>query len=96
LLVVEYGFASAAVCLALLALGLGTFRHGSFRPWAFGFPGLCMITAGVFSRLHDVPVLGSTVVLAGGLLMVLAHMDNLRIGRATHFNPGRDGPMVMR
>jgi len=81
LVILEMTLAVLALLFALTALGLGTLRHGRWRPWAFGLPGLTLVCSGVFTPLHDEPLLGSAVVLGGGLLIVLAHVENLRAGR---------------
>ena len=50
-----------------------------------GLPALAMIGFGVFGPLHDVSLWGNAVVLCGGLLMVAAHLANLRrLRRAMH------------
>ncbi|MFC4728341.1 MerC domain-containing protein [Coralloluteibacterium thermophilus] len=77
----EIGFAAAAVLFAVLALGSGWRRHRHWLPTALALPGLSMILAGVFTRLHDVLFWGAGTVLAGGLLMIAAHGVNVRLGK---------------
>jgi len=77
LLYLEWILAAMALLLAVLALGLGCVRHR--RPWPLllAVPGLAMMMAGIFTELHWWPLWGSVIVLAGGLLLVTAHLLNL-------------------
>lgn len=80
----EIALAALAVLFAALAFGLGWHRHRRLLPCAIAVPALAMILAGVFSPLHDVLFLGVGTVLAGGLLMVVAHWLNARTARRHH------------
>lgn len=91
----EVALATLAFLLAALALSLGWRRHR--RPWPalLGVPGLAMIGLGVFSPLHDVPLWGNATVLAGGALMVAAHLGNLRMLRIARASPARREQRLM-
>lgn len=77
----EIVLAVLALAIAGIAMVLGWRRHRRLWPSLLALPGLALIGVGVFSRLHNVPVWGSALVLCGGLLMVAAHWRNLRLMR---------------
>lgn len=77
----EWLLAASALLLATLALAQGWRRHRRCLPAALAAPGLGLMAIGIFTELHSLPLLGSAVVLGGGLLLVLAHGFNLHLAR---------------
>jgi hypothetical protein len=81
LLWLEWALAGAALLLAILGLWHGWTRHRHVLPASLAVPGLGLLGVGIFTELHWRPLWGSVVVLCGGLLLVSAHLVNLRLTR---------------
>lgn len=78
---IELGLAMASLSLALVVLGSGWIRHRRVWPLALGVPGAVLVSTVFVLPVHVQPLTGPLLVLAGGVLLVLAHGLNLRFGR---------------
>lgn len=76
---VDQAFVVFATLLGVSTLSLGWRRHRAFRAWALLLPGLALVWAGSFGPLHDHDLLHAAVMTAGGGLLALAHLLNLRL-----------------
>lgn len=76
----EYAYVAFATALALTSLWLGYRRHRVFRALAFLVPGLAAVWAGVlWPFLHDDAIRHAVAMTAGGTLIAVAHLVNLRL-----------------
>lgn len=75
----EAGFVIFACLLGLTSLVIGYRRHRVFRAFWLLLPGLALLIAGAATHLHEQPVWHAVVMTAGGLLVGLAHIINLRL-----------------
>ncbi len=76
---IDQAFVVFATLLGATTLTLGYRRHRAFRAWALLLPGLALVWAGAFTRLHDHGVTHAVVMVTGGLLLAGAHLWNLRL-----------------
>ncbi|MCC7248067.1 MAG: MerC domain-containing protein [Lysobacter sp.] len=76
---VDQAFVIFATFLGVSTLTLGWRRHRIFRAWALLLPGLALVWAGSFGPFHDHDLLHAAVMTAGGALLALAHLLNLRL-----------------
>ena len=81
LLWLEVALAAISLIAALGALGAGYARHRRILPSLLLLPGMIVLGAGIFSRMHFVPLWGTLIVLCGGALLVSGHLLNLRTPR---------------
>lgn len=75
----DQGFVVFASILAVATLTLGWRRHRAYRAFALLVPGLALVWFGAFSPLHDHDLRHALVMTAGGVLLALAHLVNLRL-----------------
>jgi hypothetical protein len=75
----EAGFVAFAAVLGLTSLGLGYRRHRTFRAFWFLLPGLALLALATLTPLHDRLWTHAAMMTAGGLLVGLAHVVNLRL-----------------
>lgn len=75
----EAGFVIFACLLGVTSLVIGYRRHRVFRAFWLLLPGLALLIAGAATHLHEQPVWHAVVMTAGGLLVGLAHIINLRL-----------------
>ncbi len=78
----DQAFVVFATLLGATTLTLGWRRHRAFHAWALLLPGLGLVWAGAFTRLHDHTLTHAAVMVAGGLLLAAAHLLNLRLTHA--------------
>lgn len=78
----DQAFVVFASVLGVSTLTLGWRRHRAFKAWALLFPGLVLVWLGAFSPLHDHDLTHALVMTAGGALLALAHLVNLRLTHA--------------
>lgn len=76
---IDQGFVVFATLLGATTLTLGYRRHRAYRAWALLVPGLLLVWAGAFTRLHDHTASHAVVMTVGGLLLAAAHFVNLRL-----------------
>lgn len=76
---IEEGFVVFAAILGLGSLATGYRRHRTFRAFWFLLPGLGLLMLGAFSPVHENLVLHAVVMTAGGVLVGVAHLVNLRL-----------------
>jgi hypothetical protein len=76
---VDQAFVVFATLLGVSTLTLGWRRHRIFRAWALLVPGLGLVWIGSFGPLHAHDLSHALVMTAGGVLLALAHMLNLRL-----------------
>ncbi len=76
----ELGFVGFAYLLGISSILLSYRRHGRFFAWWFIVPGLAILSfERFFPWIHEQPVQHAVVMTAGGLLVGLAHLVNLRL-----------------
>lgn len=78
---IETGLAWGSLSLAGLALALGWWRHRRLWPLLPALPGAALVASVFHLQFHSRPLLGPGLVLAGGVLLVVAHVLNLRLAR---------------
>lgn len=85
----ERGFLVFATVMATVSLWQGHRRHRTLTALQFALPGLGLLYLGVFfAPLHE-SVLGHAVAMtAGGSLIAVAHLFNLRLLRRHVHGPG--------
>jgi hypothetical protein len=76
---IEQGFVAFAAVLGLGSLITGFRRHRTFRAFWFLLPGLCLLLIGAFTEVHEDVVWHAVLMTAGGTLVGLAHLVNLRL-----------------
>ena len=79
----EWAFVCFATVLGLVSLWLGYKRHRVYRALTFLIPGLALVWLGVLipSIHHDI-VRHAIVMTAGGTLVPVAHLVNLRLNHS--------------
>jgi hypothetical protein len=75
----EQGFVVFATLLGVSSLTLGFRRHRTFRAFWFLLPGLVLLVAGAATHLHENVMLHAITMTAGGVLVGIAHLVNLRL-----------------
>lgn len=75
----EAGFIVFAAVLGVTSLGLGFRRHRTFRAFWFLLPGLALLALATLTPLHEQVWTHAAMMTAGGLLVGLAHLVNLRL-----------------
>lgn len=75
----EQGFVAFAAVLGITSLTIGVRRHRTFRAFWFLLPGLALLITAAMTHVHDHVVLHAVMMTAGGLLVGLAHLINLRL-----------------
>lgn len=76
----EWSFVVFATSLGLFSLWLGYRRHRVYRALAFLAPGLGLVWLGVLvPQIHLQPLRHAVVMTAGGTLIAIAHLVNLRL-----------------
>lgn len=80
LLAIEVALALLSIAMGVGAAVAGWRAHRRPGPPLLLLAGLAVLGTGVFTRLHLVPVWGTAVVVAGGILLVTGHVWNLRAG----------------
>lgn len=75
----EAAFVVFASVLGLGSLLFGFRRHRTFRGFWFLLPGLTILAVATFSPIHDHTVAHAVLMTAGGLLVGMAHLVNLRL-----------------
>jgi hypothetical protein len=75
----ERGFITFASALALTTLILGFRRHRQFRAFWFLVPGIVLLTSGILVDSDQSTSLHALLVAAGGTLVALSHLTNLRL-----------------
>lgn len=78
LLWVEWSLLATAVLLALLAMAAGWWRHRRWLPALLALCGLAALATGSLTSLHFQGYRGSSLALAGGLMVATGHWLNLR------------------
>lgn len=78
----ERGFVLFAATLAGVALLRGYRSHRRVLPLAMAMPGLVLLVAGVCIDLNAAVLAHTVMVTAGGTLVAVAHLFNLRFSRA--------------
>lgn len=77
----EWAMAVVALVIAVLAFAIRRSDRVSHWCRVLGISGGCLVALGMFTAGHGLSVRGSLAVGAGGALLVLAHMLNLRVRR---------------
>ena len=77
---VECAFVLFACSLGSLTIGLGLRRHGDRRALALLLPGVGLLLGGIGLDSGSAPLWHALLVSAGGVLLSLAHLTNLRLG----------------
>ena len=80
---IDQAFVVFATLLGLTTMTLGYRRHRMARAWALLLPGLALIWAGSFTRLHDHGAAHAVVMVLGGFALAAAHGINLRMAHRT-------------
>jgi hypothetical protein len=75
----EEGFVVFAGVLGLASLTTGYRRHRIFRAFWFLVPGLVLLMVGAFTDVHGNLVWHAVLMTAGGVLVGVAHVVNLRL-----------------
>ena len=75
----ERAFIAFAAVLAVVSLATGFRRHRRFRAFGFLLPGVALMLAGLIVDFDARPVLHAVLVSAGGTLVALSHLANLRL-----------------
>lgn len=75
----EQAFVVFATLLGVSSLTLGFRRHRTFRAFWFLIPGLILLVIGAATHVHENVMLHAAVMTAGGILVGLAHLVNLRL-----------------
>lgn len=78
----DQAFVVFATLLGVSTLALGWRRHRGFHAWMLLAPGLALVWVGAFSPLHNHSLTHAAVMVAGGALLALAHLVNLRLTHA--------------
>lgn len=86
----EQGFVAFAAVLGVTSLAIGFRRHRTFRAFWFLLPGLVLLITASMTHVHDHVVLHAVMMTAGGLLVGLAHLINLRLSHG-HVHDARCG-----
>ena len=76
----EVGFVVFATALAVASLWNGYLRHRAYRAMAILLPGLLALWVGVFiPTVHETALWHALMMSAGGTLVAVAHLLNLRL-----------------
>lgn len=75
----EQGFVVFAAILGVTSLAVGYRRHRTFRAFWFLLPGLVLLFIATATHVHDHLMLHAAMMTAGGLLVGVAHLVNLRL-----------------
>lgn len=75
----ERGFIAFASVLALTMLVVGFRRHRQFRAFWFLVPGILLLAGGIIVDFDQSATLHAVLVSAGGTLVALSHLTNLRL-----------------
>lgn len=75
----EEAFVVFAIVLGLGSLIVGYRRHRMFRAFWFLLPGLALLIIATATEVHEHVVAHAVLMTAGGLLVGLAHLVNLRL-----------------
>ncbi len=86
----ERGFVVFACVLGLASLTVGYRRHRTFRAFWLLLPGLALLIVASMTELHENLVWHAVLMTAGGLLVGLAHIFNLRLSHG-HVHDARCG-----
>jgi len=81
LMVLEWSLLGLAWLLILTASFNGWFTHRRWAPSLIGLTGAGLMTVAIVSPLHTLGYLGSSLALAGGILVAVAHWRNLQLLR---------------
>lgn len=77
---VEWAFTGLATVLAVVSLYLGYRGHRAYHAWLMVAPGLALVwSALLYPPLHDSVLPHALAMTAGGVLIALAHLVNLRL-----------------
>lgn len=86
----ERGFVVFACVLGLASLSVGYRRHRTFRAFWLLLPGLVLLVLASMTELHEDIVWHAVLMTAGGLLVGLAHIVNLKLSHG-HVHDARCG-----
>jgi hypothetical protein len=76
----EWLYVSLASVLAVTSLYLGYRGHRAYHAWALVAPGLLLTWSGMlYPPLHEMTVPHAWIMAAGGVLIAIAHLVNLRL-----------------
>jgi hypothetical protein len=75
----EEAFVVFAAVLGLGSLAVGYRRHRVFRAFWFLLPGLALLIVATVTEIHEHLVWHAVMMTAGGLLVGIAHLVNLRL-----------------
>ena len=75
----EEAFVVFAAALGLSSLAMGYRRHRTFRAFWFLLPGLALLIVATVTHIHEHLILHAVMMTAGGLLVGIAHLVNLRL-----------------
>lgn len=75
----EQSFVAFAALLGVTSLAVGYRRHRVFRAFWFLIPGLLLLIIASMTEVHENVVLHAVMMTAGGLLVGIAHLVNLRL-----------------
>jgi hypothetical protein len=83
-----------ATVLGVTSLGIGFRRHRAFHAWILLVPGVLLLWLASFTVLHDHSGIHTWMMVAGGLLVAVAHLANLRLSHRAAARPpaGAQGP----
>ena len=77
---IEWAFTSLATVLAVASLWMGYRNHRAYHAWLMVAPGLALVwTALLYPPLHLSVLPHAVAMAAGGLLIALAHLVNLKL-----------------
>lgn len=81
----ERAFVGFSVALAITSLVFGFRRHRRFAAFVFMIPGVLLLLIGVLINVDHTNVSHAVLVSMGGVLVMCAHIANLRLAHAhTH------------
>ncbi len=81
LIVLEWSLLGLAWLLILTASIVGWFTHRRWPPILIGLAGAGLMTVAIISPLHTLGYWGSSLALAGGIMVATAHWLNLHLTR---------------
>lgn len=79
---IDQAFVLFASVLGISTIGLGWRRHGALRAAGLLVLGLTLLWSGAFTGWHDHGWGHALLMTAGGVLLALAHLQNLRLTHA--------------
>ncbi|HET6603002.1 MAG TPA: MerC domain-containing protein [Xanthomonadaceae bacterium] len=77
----ERGFVVFASALALVTLWLAWRRHRALSALKWLVPGVALVVVGAFGPIAHPSLLHAAMMSAGGTLIAVAHLHNLRLSR---------------